>query len=179
MNWNLFKKKDKEAEVDPLRDLTLSDLKPGFVFDYDLKTWQVTAQHVYDYDGDRVDEWEISCADEVLYLDREDDDELEWTLSKKIRLNDIDGDLRSHLKEHEDPPETISYNGIEYSAESSDVGHFYENCGDEGQEFIVWDYLDSAEKRTLSIEQGGDDELEASAGNIVEEFQFSDILPSG
>ena len=178
MKWNIFKKKDSEAEIDPLRDLTLSDLKPGYVLDYDLKSWQVTAQHAYDYDGDRVDEWEISCADEVLFLDREDDDELVWSLTKKIRLNDIEGDLRSHLKDHEDPPEELSYKGEQYIAESSDVGNFYKDCGDEGQELIVWDYLDRSGKKTLSIEQWGDDEYEASVGEVVEEFQFSDILPS-
>ena len=89
MNWNPFKKKEEEPEaIDPL-NLSLSDLKPGYVLDYDLKTWQVTAHHYYDYDGDRVDEWELACGDDVAYLDREEDDGISWTLTRKIRVTDI------------------------------------------------------------------------------------------
>jgi len=82
MNWNPFRK--KTDEVDPVVDFTLSDLKPGYVVDYDLKTWKVTAQNHYDFDGDRVNEWELTCADEVMYLDREEDDGLCWTISRKV-----------------------------------------------------------------------------------------------
>ena len=148
------------------------------MLDYDLKTWQVSAQHYYDYEGDRIDEWELTCADQVLYLECENDDGLTWTLSEKVPLSSINGNLRAHIKENEDPPEEITHNGIEYQAESSDVGNYYKNNQGPGQELIVWDYLDHSEKKTLSIEQWGDDEYEASIGEIVEEYQFSDILPS-
>ncbi len=178
MNWNPFKKKQDEPEFDPLKDLTLSGLKPGYVLDYDLKAWQVTAHHYYDYEGDRVNEWELACADEVLYLDREEDDEITWTLSRKIPLSHIDGDLRAHLREHEDPPQEITCNGVEYTGESSDVGKFYKNSEPPGQEFIAWDYIDRSGEKTLTVEQWGDDDYEASLGEIVEEYQFSDILPS-
>ncbi len=178
MNWNPFKKKKDEPELDPLSDLTLSGLKSGYIVDYDLKTWQVTAHNYYDYEGDRADEWELTCADEVVYLEREEDDGITWTLSRKISLSDIDGDLRSHFREHEDPPEELICNGVEYAGESSDVGEFYKNGDPPGQEFVAWDYIDRSGKQTLTIEQWGDDDYEASLGEIVEEYQFSSILPS-
>ena len=90
MNWNPFKKKKDES--DPVVDFTLSDLKPGYVVDYDLKTWKVTAKNHYDFDGDRVDEWELTCADDVMYLEREEDDGLSWTVSRKIPISRVDGD---------------------------------------------------------------------------------------
>ena len=176
MNWNPFKK--KRAESDPMVDFTLSDLKPGYVVDYDLKTWKVTAQNYYDYDGDRVDEWELTCADEVKYLEREEDDGLSWTFSRKIPISQIDGDLKSHIVEHEDPPEEVTCDGITYSAEASDAGEFYKNGEEPPQELIAWEYLDGSEQRILTIEQWGEDDFEASIGDIVEEYQFSDILPS-
>lgn len=179
MNWNPFSKKKDEPELDPLADLTLSNLKPGYMVDYDLKTWKVTAQHYYDYEGDRVDEWELSCADEVAYLEREEDDEVSWTLTRKVALSDIEGNLRSHLRENDDPPEEITCKGIVYFGESSDVGRFYQDGEGEGRELIVWDYVDDSEKKTLSIEQWGDDDYAASVGEVVEEYQFSSILPSG
>ncbi len=179
MSWNPFKKKDQEPELDPLKDLTLSGMKPGFVVDYDLKTWQVTAQHRYDYEGDTTDEWELTCADEVLLLEREEDDGVTWTLTRKIGANAIEGNLRAHMKENDDPPDTVTHNGTSYHGESSDVGQFYRNGEDPGLEFISWSYADDSGKKVLFIEQWGDDEFDASAGEIVEEYQFSDILPGG
>ena len=179
MNWNPFSKKDKAPDLDPLRDLTLSNLEPGYVLDYDLKTWQVTAHHRYDFDGDWTDEWELTSAEDVRYLDGEEDDGARWTLSRKISVARIEGELRAHLRENDDAPDRVTFEGVEYFGESTDVGKFYKDGEGEGQEVIVWDYLDESRKRTLAIEQWGDDEYEASVGEVVEEYQFSDILPSG
>lgn len=176
MNWNPFKKKDKEPDYDPT-NITLSDLKPGYVLDYDLKTWQVTAHHYYDYEGDRVDEWELACGDDIVYLEGAEDDGMIWILSHKIRLSDIDSNIRSHMRNNDDPPDTIVCKGTTYQGESSAVGRYYKNGQGAGDEFLVWDYLDKTEKRTLSIEQWGDDEYEASIGDIVEDYQFTNILP--
>ena len=43
---------------------------------------------------------------------------------------------------------------------------------------IVWDYTDRSGKKTLAIEQWGDDDYATAVGEIVEEYQFSSILPS-
>lgn len=177
MNWNPFRKKKEETDaLDPL-DITLNSLKPGYVLDYDLKTWRVSAHHYYIYDGDRIDEWELSSADDVMYLEAEKDDGITYSLSHKIRLSDIDADIRGHIQKHDDPPEEIIYQGVTYYADSSSIGRYYKNGQGAGDEFITWDYLDDSEKRTLSIEQWSDDQFEASAGEIVEDYQFTNILP--
>jgi len=180
MNWNPFKKKKEEPEVlDPL-SITLSDLKLGYVLDYDLKTWQVTAQHYYDYEGDRVDEWELTCGDDVAFLERSEDDSISWGLTRKIHLSDVEGDIRGHMRDHDndDPPDEVRCQGVMFYGVSSAVGSFYKDGGDEGQTFIIWNYLDESEERTLSIEQWDEDAFEAAVGEIVEEYQFSNILPS-
>lgn len=178
MNWNPFKKRDPEPEArDPL-SLTLSDLKPGYVLDYDLKTWQVTAHHYCDYDGDRVDEWELACGDDKAYLERAEDDDTTWILTRKIPLSNIEGDIRDHMRRNDDPPDEVICNGVAYYGESSAVGRYHQNCDREEREFIVWQYLDDSEKRTLSLEQWGEDDYDASVGEIVEEYQFTDILPT-
>ena len=46
------------------------------------------------------------------------------------------------------------------------------------RELITWEYLDDSERKTLTIEQWGEDDFEASVGEIVEEYQFTDILPT-
>jgi hypothetical protein len=181
MNWNPFKKKQEEESLDPLSDLSLSRLKKGYVLDYDLKTWQVTAHNRYDYDGDWADEWELTCADAVLYLEREVDDEETWTVYSKISVSDIEEDVRAAIMTDDDPPNTVTYGGVTYEAESSDAGYFHkggeEATGGAGKEFVNWSYVDQSDKLVLVIEQWGENDFAASAGSIVEPYQFSDILP--
>lgn len=168
----------KEPELDPLRDLILSKLKVGYLLDYDLQTWQVTGYARYDFDGDRVDEWEIVAAGDKRFLEREAEEE-GWSLAQKIPIGAIDGDVRNHIKEHEDPPDRLSYEGVDYYLDDSTAGHFYPSGEGEGQPLIKWEYVDKGEERFLTVEQWGENEFEASAGIFVEEYQFSNILPAG
>lgn len=178
MNWNPFKKKGEDKQEPDLLNLNLVDLKPGYVLDYDLKTWEVTAQHLYDYEGDKVEEWELTCSDDVVYLDGEDDDGFTWILTQKISLSEVDDDLKTYLDENEEPPEQIICDGVTYEAKSSSTGKFHKNRSGSGDDFIVWDYLDVTERKVLVIEQWGDDDYETSIGKVVEEYEFSNILPS-
>lgn len=177
MKWNPFKKSKPDSEpFDPLADLTLSKLKVGYVVDYDLVTWQVTAHNYYEIDGDHIDEWELSDGQRTFYLEREEDDEVEWTLSQKLTLSKIDGDIKAHLKANEDPPDTLTVDGVTYHGESTAAGEFYKDGKEPAREFVAWDYS-AGEDRSLSFEQWGEDEYDASLGQAVEEYQFSSILP--
>ena len=72
MGWNFFKKneEDENPEMD-FNDLVLSKMKVGFLVDYDMKTYQITAKNYYQWDeGGRTEEWELKQGDEVLYLER-------------------------------------------------------------------------------------------------------------
>jgi hypothetical protein len=164
-----------------LSDLSLSRLKPGYVLDYDLKTWQVTAHNRYDYDGDWADEWELTCADDVLFLEREVDDDETWAVYRKIELSEIQEDVRAAIMEDDDPPNHVTAGGVTYEAESSDSGYFHRGgekaTGGSGKEFVNWSYADASEKKLLVIEQWGENDFAASVGEIVAPFQFSDILP--
>jgi hypothetical protein len=183
MNWNPFKKKEEEDALDPLSDLSLSALKKGYFLDYDLKTWQVTAHNRYDFEGDWTDEWELTSADSVRYLELEVDDEEIWVIYRKISVDDIEGDVTTTILEDDDPPNVVTFDGAEYEAESSDAGFFHRNGGSdpvgEGKELVNWTYTDAAEERVLVIEQWGENEFAASAGEFVKPFMFSSILPGG
>jgi hypothetical protein len=75
---NLFKKKNKD-EFDPLTDLVLSKLRVGYFLDYDLKTWEVTGYNKYDFgEGYITKEWELSSGREKWYLERAENDEIEY-----------------------------------------------------------------------------------------------------
>ena len=182
--WNPFKKKEPEEEaIDPLKDLSLSGLKKGYYLDYDLKTWEVTAHNRYDYDGDWTDEWELTSASEVRYLEREVDDEESWVLYRKMPVSEIEEDVAAVIREDDDPPNVVTYGGESFDADSMEAGLFYReggtNPGGQGKEFVAWSYMDAAEKRVLVIEQWGENEFAAAIGDVVEPYMFSDILPGG
>jgi len=181
MGWkDLFGlgKKDDDKETDSITNLNLSSLKPGYYVDYDLKTWEVLARHHYDWgEGDISYEWQLKSHDETIYLSSETDDEVEWTVSRPVAFARLGSNVRKHIEEHDDPPEEIVFDSTKYYLDESGGGHYYKNGNGPGQAFISWDYVDDTEEKYLSIEQWGEEEFEASTGERVEEYQFTNILP--
>jgi hypothetical protein len=177
---DIFKKNKKGNEFDPLKDLVLSKLRVGYYVDYDMKTWEVTDYNRYDFgEGYSTDEWELTTGHEKIYLERSEDDEVEWTISKKIPIGAIEGNIRQYIIEHDDPPEQVICKGKKYYLDESGAGHMYKGGEGETKEFIYWDFIDEEDENFLTIEQWGETEFEASKGCYVEEYQFSNILPSG
>ena len=174
---DLFGKRDKDS-LDPLKDLTLSKLKVGYIFDYDLKTWQVKAYNTYDFEDEyKAEEWEISSGNETWYLERSEDDEVEWSLSRKIPISSIEGDVRKHIIDHDDPPEQITCKDKKYYLEESGPGYFYEGGKEPAKEFVYWEFIDEVDEHFITIEQWGETEFEAAEGFSAEEYQFTNILP--
>lgn len=175
-----FLKDKKEDDFDPLQDLELSKLKVGYYLDYDLKTWEVTAYNRYDYgDGYYGQEWELTCGREKLYLEREEDDEVVWTISKKLPLGAIEGNVTRHIIDHDDPPNQIVVKGKTYYLEESGSANFLAGGKGDGVGIIQWDFIDENDDHFVTIEQWGESEFEAAAGTYVQEYQFSNILPGG
>ncbi|WP_373500474.1 DUF4178 domain-containing protein [Desulfococcus sp.] len=160
-------------------DLTLADLQVGYVLDYDMKTWEVTAQHHYDWgDGGTLShEWQMKSHDDTLYLEKASDDEVEWCVCRPIPFSRLGARVRNHIQEHEDPPDEIEFEGTTYHLDEFGGGKFFRNGKGPGREFLVWDYEDDAGERFLSIEQWDEDDFEVFVGIFVEEYQFTNILP--
>ncbi|MDY6970175.1 MAG: DUF4178 domain-containing protein [Spirochaetota bacterium] len=174
-----FFKKKKKDEIDPLKDLVLSKLRVGFMLDYDMKTWQVTGYCQYDFgEGYYTDEWELTSGNEKRYLERSEDDDVEWTFSQKIPIGAVEGNVRQHIIENDDPPDQVVFKEKRYYLDESGPGYMNEDDDDESsKEFIYWDFIDEDDENFLTIEQWGETEFEASYGFYVEEYQFSNILP--
>ncbi len=172
-----FKQKESEDLTDPLHDLTLSKLKVGYLVDFDLKTWEVKSYNTYDFDGERAEEWELDCGDDRCFLERIEDDEIEWAITRKIALSDITEGVREHIRSHDDPPQTLTIAGQRFLAEGSGAGYYCKGGKGEREQMIFWDYTDSSGEKVLSIEQWDEDQFEASAGKYVEEYEFTNILP--
>jgi hypothetical protein len=172
-------KKEKEPEYD-VTNLSVHDFKKGFVFEYNLKSWIVKEEYQYDW-GDNffTYEFKIDSGDELLYLHFEDDDELEISISSKIKIRAIDEDLPEHIIKFQEAPKKINYQGETYLLDGESPGFFHNN--DHGEdawdELISWNYFNEAEDKVITIEQWGDKEFEASCGLVVKEYEISNILP--
>ena len=86
----LFDRFKKNKSAYDVTDMQVTDLDKGFVFEYDLKSWEV--QEVYKYDwGDHFFsyEYKISSGSETRFLSVEDDDELFVVLSQKSNIRKI------------------------------------------------------------------------------------------
>ena len=92
MVFDFFKNKKAELQKEEFRieDLVLSKLKVGFLVDYDLKTYRVSACNKYQWnEGGVSDEWELTSGSETSFLERsEEDGEVEWSLSRKLPISE-------------------------------------------------------------------------------------------
>ena len=175
---DLFKK--NKPQPDPLRELTLSNLKVGYFLDYDLMTWEVTAYNVYDFsEGDKAHEWQLKSSEETVYLELESDDEDYWSWNRSIPFGSLDSGLKEHIQQHGDPPDEIEFEGMTYYLKETAGGHFLKGGQGPGREFLRWSFADESGKKLLEIEQWGENDFEASAGEEVEEYQFTNTLPRG
>lgn len=177
MKFNFFKKK-KEPDYDPL-NIRVTDLKLGFIFEYDLKSWEVLEEYTYDW-GDNYfsKEFKISSGADIMFLSVDEDDIIELTLQKKIKLSSIDGDIEGEIIKHKMPPKKIIYKGVDYYRDSESPGYFkVEHTEKDWLEFISWNYYNEEEDRVLTIEQWDDREFEASYGKVIKEYEISGITP--
>lgn len=173
-----FFKKNKDKELDPLRDLTLAKLKAGYLVDYDMKTWEVTAHNRYDWgEGDITHEWQLKSGDEVAYLELESDDEDDWSLSRKIAFSRLGSQIKTRIMETGDGPDEIVFEGEKFYLEEMAAGHILKEGQSPGKPMLRWSYEDDGGRRYLCLEQWGEEEFEASIGEPVQEYQFTNILP--
>lgn len=177
--FDFFKKKE-EREYDPT-NVRVTHLRENFMLDYDMKTWQVKEMYEYDW-GENYFSWEykLDSGDDIVFLSVEEDDELELVVSRKIKLGLIDEDVEEAILDTGKPPKRVTYKGTQFIRENESPG-FFRNAQehwDNATEFICWNYYDESEKLNLCIERWGEEEFEAAVGVVVEEFQFSNILPA-
>ena len=171
------RKKSVDDGPDPLADLVLEKLKVGYLVDYDLRTWRVTGYSRYRFSGmNDIEEWELTAAGEQRYLERAGD---AWSLSYRIAIGDIAGDVRQHILDHEDPPQTIIFQGAAYRLDASYAGHLLPGGAGAGagEPVIRWEFMDESDTGFVGIEQWGETEFTAAAGSAVEGYQFTHILP--
>lgn len=162
-----------------ITDLNVRDLEVGFVFDYNLKTWEVVEAYVYDWGSSFFSkEFKIKAADETAFLSLEEDDELEIGISKKIKFTELGAEVRQQFMDDKAPSE-LHYAGERYFFEEESPGFFKkEELSDEAwAELVSFQYESKSGKQFLTVEQWGETDFDASVGAYIEEFELSNILP--
>lgn len=177
--FDFIKKKDKEPEYD-VTNMKLTDLKEGFVLDYELKSWVVKEMYQYDWGKNNFSmEYMIDSGDEVSYLSIADEGELYITVSKPIKIQQLGEGLREQIRRTENAPERLVYEGVTYYLDEDSAGYFNDKTKGTGdwEEMVSYDYLNEEETLCLSITQWDERNFEASAGVVAQEYQFSNITP--
>jgi len=176
--FDKFKKK-KEPHYDP-NNLKIEDLRVGFMFDYDLKTWMIKEEYEYDW-GDNyfTREYMLESSDDTAYLHIDYNDEGFMTLSRKLKIRALGEDIPEEIIEKKRPPKKITYKEVDYLLDKESPGYFSDDPEDDNSwtEFISWDYYDSEGKLVACVEQWGEREFEASNGVVVSDFEITNILP--
>lgn len=173
---NLFGRGKKEVEVDH----TVRNLDQGYLFEYDMRTWEVKAVYEYDWGQEHfTKEYQVSDGREKRYLTVSDEEELELVWSQKIKPRAILKDLPNIIVKNNAPPESLAYQNQHYYLEEESAGYFKDlsNSNSEWEEFMAWDYEDEAGELTITIERWDEREFEASQGRFLKEFEISNILP--
>lgn len=174
-----FFKKEKGPAYDP-NNIKVTDIRTGFILDYDLKTWQVKEAYEYDWGHNYFTrEFMLDSGDDIIYLYIDDNEELDMSVSRKVKVRALDEDLPEYIIEHQQPPKKIVFEGKEYYLDRESPGYFSDepDNDDSWTEFISWDYYDKNGEFLLAVEQWGDKEFAAASGKVIKEYEISNILP--
>lgn len=200
--FNPFKKKkEKKQELyyDP-SNVRITTLVKGSFLDYDFKTWEVKDAFEYDWgNGYKAKEFQLETGDELIFLYVDENQGLECSVSEKVNIYDIDenagntkklgfqtnsgrgsgeGDIIAYIMNNanETPPMKVSYKGEQYFRSSEEIGYSRVMGEKDWDQLISWSYYDSEQKKTLTIERWGEEDFSAALGNVVEEYEFSNII---
>ena len=176
--FDRFKKKE-EPHYDP-SNLQIKDLRVGFMFDYDLKTWAIKEEYEYDW-GDNyfTREYKLEASDDTAYLHIDYNDEGFMTLSRKLKIRALGENIPEEIIENKRPPKKIEFEGTTYLLDKESPGYFSDDPEDDNSwtEFISWDYYDEEGNLVACVEQWGERDFEASNGKVVKDYEITSILP--
>lgn len=170
---------DEGDDLDPLADLTLDKLKPGYLVDYDYTTWTVKKHVQYDFEGFLTDEWHLESENGTIFLELEDDDGPNWSVSREIPLTALKHEgslpLARYIAQHDDAPDEVTYQGTAYELVESGPAQLIDEDGSR-HPLVYWIFA-ADDDTFVAIEQYGEESFDASAGSSVEPYEFDNILP--
>lgn len=172
---SIHRRYTNDSESSHRSELTIKNIQIGDYVTYRNVDYYVRQRYLYRAGAFEWMSYQFSDVGRknYLWLDVEEDDELSIEMSKPVKL-----------------PPNVSIAVLESKKDiivGSEVFHFdehgyaqvriqKENKSWELSKVEYWDYADENETRYLSIERWGVDELEATIGNPIREFEL-EIYP--
>lgn len=180
MFGNLFGKKKEERSYS---DLTIYNLKKNDLLDYFMKSWLVEEITFYDWGNNDISkELLLDSGDQKLYLSLDSENTGNCTVSQSIELKNISPDIREHFRTSSETMSSITFQEKEYKLTEEAQGHSAseEESGEDDNwtPFVNFDYYDADEKEFISIVQLNEQHFEAYKGEIVKDYEFSNLIPS-
>lgn len=173
------------ATVEPARALTSAatvlDVRVGDAISYDSLDYVVRNRHHYQASGWESFSYQLvdSVSGSRVWIDAEDDDELEITVSQEIDFELLTGSDGSQLDTTVPLPERIVYEGTTYHRDEAGRVRVTVESEDSAPRTVdvqYWDYL--AGDDFLGIERWGD-EFEASIGHAIEPYELNIFQAGG
>jgi phage shock protein PspC (stress-responsive transcriptional regulator) len=110
-------------------DPSLDQLRPGYVLDYNVRTWEVTGHTRYPYEGWPDDTWTLQDGEDTRLLEYEQEAGGTFRLSRRIRPTDVmaerslgsEREAFPYAVREEEPPDTVYYQDTEYTMAERDA----------------------------------------------------------
>ena len=135
----------------------------------------VLAKHLYREGGSSWYELEGEAGHGKVWIDLEEDDELELSITlKKMKLRDAGLSKKSLQQIDDDEEGKLSYEGETYYYEDSDEATFYKN-GDEanGERFYYWDFENDDGDKFVGVERWDDGSYDVSYSESIKSHQVT------
>lgn len=178
---NPVKPRNLEAGFDPT-NITIENLRTGYLLDYGLKTWQIVNQIQFDWsDGMSEREYKMLAGNEILYLNvKREAAMLECRIGTVVNLYAIDSQLDTIIQRDGNPPNVLNYADFTLYRESKQTGIMFNQAyGNKPVKVIVWDYFDQTRTYCLRIGRDEHQKFFAVFSKQVSDIEFSEILPGG
>lgn len=158
---------------------TLINLTPGCFLDYFMQSWQVKECYEYDWGNNFfTQEYMIDNGSEKKYLHVEEEGELKLSISEEVSIMSVDKELKAEIISTDKPPKKIHYKDKYFYMSGENQGYFRDKSENDWSEFVSWEFCDEDEKEFVSVMRWGETDFTASFGQFVNEYEFSNFIPS-
>lgn len=183
--FGFFKKKKEEEPSSGLHydptNISIRDIRRGWVFDYDGSTWEALEEFEYDWGSDRFSYGFLLQDDkgEQLYMEIDENRGFQCMLYKFVDFNKLPDHLAiAQAIERDGRPLNEVFFENRYYTRANERPCFFRNLKENrNNEIMIWEYWEPGQEYQLRIEQWGEQEFEAFVGWRVYEDVFANILP--
>jgi hypothetical protein len=140
--------------------------------DFDLK---VVAKHTYRQGESSWYELECDRGEDKVWIDMEEDDELELAIClKKLKLRDVPVSKEDLVKMDDDEEGQIQYDGTTFYLDDSDSAVFYRYSDDKNADkFYYWDFEADSGDKFIGIEQWSNGDYDVSYSEKIRPSQVT------